>query len=134
GPTDASLLLRLDAPSASPDTDRCNTAPALVPGHTQDVSFVDHLDDIDASCSPGFVDAAWALELDQASDVLLVARFSPGDAGSVGLVGEACGDNDVLGCSRPGADPARVSEQGLAAGRYRVLLESALGLPATITA
>lgn len=134
GPTDASLLLRLAAPSASPDTDRCNTAPALVPGQTQDVSFIDHLDDIAASCSPGFVDAAWALELDEASDVLLLARFSPGDAGSVGLVDEACGENDVRGCSRAGASPARVSEQGLPAGRYRVLLESALGLPATLTA
>ncbi len=134
GPTDASLLLRLAAPSASPDTDRCDTAPTLVPGHTEDVSFVDHLDDIAASCSPGFIDAAWALELDEASDVLLLARFSPGDAGSVGLVAEACGENDVRGCSRAGANPARVSEQGLPAGRYRVLLESALGLPATITA
>jgi hypothetical protein len=134
GPTDASLLLRLAAPSAAPDTDRCDTAPALVPGRTETVSFVDHLDDIEAGCSPGFVDAAWALQLDQPSDVLLLARFSPGDAGSVGLAAEACGDNDVRGCSRPGANPARVSEQGLPAGRSRVLLESALGLPATITA
>ena len=134
GPTEARLLLRVAPPTVAPDTDRCDSAPALVPNQALDVSFVDHLDDIAASCSPGFIDAAWALELSEPSDVLLLARFSTGDAGFVGLVNEACGENDVRECSRAGANPARVSEQGVPPGRYRVLLESALGLPATLTA
>jgi hypothetical protein len=134
GPTLARLGLRVAAPSAAPDTDLCSTAPVLAPNHTEDVSFVDHLDDIAAACSPGFSDAAWSLEVAESSDVLLLARFSGGDAGSVGLVNLACGEDDVRGCSRPGANPARVSEQALAPGSYRVLLESALALPATVTA
>jgi len=134
GPTEARLLLRVAPPTLAPDTDRCSSAPALVAARTLDVSFVDHLDDIAASCSVGFTDAAWSLELSEPSDVLLLARFSTGDVGFVGLVNEACGENDVRGCSRAGANPARVSEQAVPAGRYRVLLESALALPATLTA
>jgi hypothetical protein len=134
GPTLARLVLRLEPASAAPDTDLCSTAPVLVANRTEDVSFVDHLDDIAATCSPGFSDAAWTLELTEPSDVLLLARFSGGDAGSVGLVNLACGEGDVRECSRPGANPARVSEQAVAPGSYRILLESALALPATLTA
>jgi hypothetical protein len=99
-----------------------------------DASFIDHIADIEASCASAFPDAAWTLELTEASDVLLSARFSPGDVGAVALVDEACGEQDARECSRIGNNPGRVSEQGVPAGRYRVVLESARGLPATLTA
>jgi hypothetical protein len=133
-PGDAQLLLQLAPPTAAPATDGCASAPGLVANSTQEASFIDHIADIAASCSPAFVDAAWALELAEASDVLLAARFSPGDVGAVALVQEACGAEDALGCSRTGINPARASEQGVPPGRYRVVLESARGLPATLTA
>lgn len=133
-PGDALLLLELAPPTAAPVTDRCEGAPELTANLTDVTSFVDHIADIEGSCAPAFVDAAWALELTEASDVLLAARFSPGDAGAVALVEEACGAAGVRGCSRVGINPARVSEQGVPPGRYRVVLESARGLPATLTA
>ncbi len=133
-PGDVELLLELSPPTAAPDTDRCETAPELLANRTSQATFVDHIADIDANCAPAFSDAAWALELTETSDVLLTARFSPGDVGAIGLMEEACGVADVRACSRGGINPARVSEQGVPAGRYRVVLESARGLPATLTA
>lgn len=133
-PGDARLLLELGPPTAAPETDRCAGAPELVANRTGEASLVDHIADIDANCAPAFTDAAWALQLAEPSDVLLAARFSPGDVGTVALVEEACGAADVRGCSRVGVNPARVSEQGVPPGRYRVVLESARGLPATLTA
>jgi hypothetical protein len=134
GPTEAQLVLQIGPPTAAPATDRCEGAPALAPNRSEDVSFVDHLNDIAAECSVGFSDAAWELELAEASDVLLLARFSSGDVGFVGLLNAACGEDDARECSRAGMNPARASEQGVPAGRYRVLMESALALPATLTA
>jgi hypothetical protein len=133
-PGDARLLLQLAPPTAAPVTDACASAPAIAANRTQEASFIDHGADIAASCAPAFVDAAWALELTETSDVLLAARFSPGDVGAVALVEEACGAEDTRSCSRTGINPARVSEQGVPPGRYRVVLESARGLPATLTA
>ncbi|MEY2934601.1 MAG: hypothetical protein RL033_5350 [Pseudomonadota bacterium] len=133
-PGDVQLLLELGPPTAAPATDRCSGAPELIANRTQEASFVDHSADIEANCAPAFTDAAWVLELAEPSDVLLSARFSPGDVGAVALVEEACGVADVRGCSRAGVSPARISEQGVPAGRYRVVLESARALPATLTA
>jgi hypothetical protein len=134
GPAEVRVGLTVQAPTPAPDTDQCSTAPALTPNRTEDLSFIDHLDDIAAACSPGFIDAAYTLDLPSSSDVLLVGRFSSGDSGSVGLVQPACALGDVLGCSRPGSNPARASARALGPGRYRALVESAAGLPATLTA
>jgi hypothetical protein len=134
GPSQIGMRLALQPPTPAPDTDQCSTAPELTPNLTEDTSFIDLLDDIAAACSAGYVDAAYSLDLANASDVLLVANFSSNDAGSVGLVNAACGENDVRGCSRRGSTIGRVGAQALAAGSYRALLESALGLPATIIA
>jgi hypothetical protein len=133
GPTQARVALRVQPPSTPPPTDQCSTAPALVVNRTQTVSFIDHIDDIVASCSPGFIDAAYALDVASPSDLLLVGRFSSGDIGSVGVTGADCADENIQDCSRPATNPARVSAQGLAAGSYRVVMESAGGLPATLT-
>jgi len=134
GPTLARVALRVQAPTTPPLTDQCSTAPAIVVNQTQTVSFIDHIDDIVASCAPGFTDAAFAVDLATPSDLLVVGRFSSGDIGSVGITGAACADEDIQDCSRPAANPARVSAQGLAMGSYRVVMESAEGLPATFTA
>ncbi|HKO91126.1 MAG TPA: putative metal-binding motif-containing protein [Polyangiaceae bacterium] len=134
GPTLARLALRVQPPSTPPPTDQCSTAPALVANRTQTVSFIDHVDDIIASCAPGSTDAAFALDLASASDLLLVGRSSAGDVVSLGLTGSACAEEEIQNCSRLSANPARVSAQGLAAGSYRVVMESAEELPATLTA
>jgi hypothetical protein len=134
GPTQARVALRVQPPTTPPLTDQCSTAPLLVVNSTQTVSFIDHIDDIVASCSPGFTDAAFALDVAAPSDLLVMARFSSGDVGSVAVTDAACADEEIENCSRPAANPARVSAQDLAAGSYRVVMESAEGLPATFTA
>jgi hypothetical protein len=106
----------------------------LVPNRTEVLDFEDHDDDIAAGCSPGSLDTARRLDVAAASDVLVVARFSPGDVGAVSLSRPACVESDDLGCTRTGDELARVSRRSLPAGEYRVVTESALGLPATVLA
>jgi hypothetical protein len=134
GPTDVQLTLELRPPSSPPATDQCASAPVLPPNRTESVSFVGHVDDIAAGCIPGRVDAARALELDAVSDVLVVGRFATGDEGSVAIAGPGCRVQDTLGCAQAITSLARISRRGLLAGRYGVIAESVLGLPATLTA
>jgi hypothetical protein len=134
GPTRARLELDVRPPTAAPATDRCEASPTLPLNRTEVVDFQDLDDDIAVGCSPGSVDTARRLDLEGTSDVLLVGRFSPGDVGAVALSPPSCLDADSLGCSRTTEELARVSRRGLPAGEYRVVIESILGLPATVLA
>jgi hypothetical protein len=134
GPTRARLELDVRPPTRAPAIDRCEESPALAPSRTEVLDFEDLDDDIAVGCSPGSLDTARRLDLEGTSDVLLVARFSPGDVGAVTLSAPDCGELDSLGCSRTADELARVSRRGLAAGEYRVVVESLFGLPATVLA
>jgi hypothetical protein len=134
GPTRARLELDVLAPTSAPTTDGCGASPTLARGRTEVLDFEDLDDDIAVGCSPGSIDTARRLDLETTSDVLLVARFSPGDVGAVALSPPSCLASDSLGCSRTTEELARVSRRGLPAGEYRVVIESALGLPATVLA
>ena len=136
GPTVARLSLDVQPATEPPAEDRCASAPPLIPNETLVSSMAGLDDDIAAGCSPGSVDDARRLELSQSSDVLLVARFSPGDVGAVSLTTPECAadDADTAGCTRTTDELARVSRRGLPAGDYRVVTESVLGLPATVLA
>ena len=133
GPTNAQLTLELRPPSSPPPTDQCASAPILPPNRTEATTFVGHIDDIAAGCIPGRVDAARALQLDSASDVLVVGRFAGADEGAVALAGAECRAQDTLACAQAISSLARVSRRGLSAGRYNVVVESAIGLPGTLT-
>lgn len=133
GPTRARLELDVRPPTAAPASESCAAPPALTANQTLVLDFDGHEDDIAVGCSPGSIDTAQRLDLDVTSDVLLVAKFSPGDVGAVALSAPACREADGLGCTRAG-DLARVSRRGLAPGEYRVVTESALGYPATVLA
>jgi hypothetical protein len=134
GPTEVGLSLELRPPSTAPLGDQCSTSPALTANRTEALSFIDHLDDIAAGCSAGSLDTARALDLVAPSDVLLVARFSPGDGGAVALVDAACRVDGALACAQNVGVLARASHSGLLAGQYAVVVESAQGLPATLIA
>ena len=136
GPTRARLSLDVQAPTLAPPEDNCETAPALVANQAQVLGFVGLDDDVAAGCNPGSLDDARRLALGQPSDVLVVARFSPGDVGAVTLATPECSadpTNDA-GCTRTGDELARVSRRALPAGDYRIVTESVLGLPATVLA
>lgn len=132
GPTEVELTLALSPPSAAPPGDQC-PAPGVTMNGTQALSFIEHVDDIGAGCRTGAFDAARSLTLERDADVLLVARFSPGDVGAVSLAGEGCELQSLLGCTETGTGLARVSQRGLLAGPYAAVVESSLGLPATLT-
>ena len=135
GPTRARLSLDARAGTVGPPEDTCVSAPPLAHNQTQALGFTGLDDDIAAGCSPGSLDDARRLDLAQASDVLLVARFSPGDIGAVSLSAPGCSaDPEGVGCTRTTDELARVSRRGLPAGDYRVVTESVLGLPATVVA
>jgi hypothetical protein len=134
GPTRARLALDVRPPTAAPASDTCETSPALTANRTEVLDFDDHEDDIAVGCSPGSIDAARRLDLGVTSDVLLVARFSPGDVGAVALSEPACRTADAVACTRAAGELSRVSRRALAAGEYRVVMESALGYPATVLA
>jgi hypothetical protein len=134
GPTRARLSLDVQPPTVAPPEDTCASPPALTPNQTQPLGFGGLDDDIAAGCSPGSLDDARRLALDQPSDVLLVARFSAGDVGSVSLAPAECPASEVAECSRTADELARVSRRGLPAGEYRVVTESLIGLPATVLA
>jgi hypothetical protein len=134
GPTRARLELDVRPPTAAPASDTCEAPPALAANRTAVLDFDGHEDDIAVGCSPGSIDTARRLDLDATSDVLLVARFSPGDVGAVALSEPACRTADAVGCTPAAGELSRVSRRGVAAGEYRVVMESALGYPATILA
>jgi hypothetical protein len=134
GPTRVRLSLDVGPPTPAPPSDSCAAPPALTPNRTEVLDFENHEDDIAVGCSTGAIDTARRLDVDAASDVLLLARFSPGDVGAVSLSLPACEEDGALGCTRTAEELARVSRRGLPAGEYRVVVESLVGLPATVLA
>lgn len=133
-PTTALVTLELSPPTTPPPDDNCATAPPLAPNKTIDISLAGHQDD-SSLCEPGMVDAAYALDLPEASDVLLVQRISQGDVGAIGLAKPACLDAaDQLVCTLGAPSPVRAAKHAVPAGSYRVVAESALGQPLQVTA
>jgi hypothetical protein len=134
-PTDVKLEVDVSAPTVAPPDETCTGAPRLTPNRTLDVSLLDHTDDVDAKCgASGAIDAAYELDLDVASDVLLVERIADADTGTVSLLGETCDAASSLLCASSSVSPVRISARGVAAGKYRVLAESADGNDVQLTA
>lgn len=133
GPARYPLTLEVRPPSAAPASEQCNSAPPVALNETDSQALEAHVDDIEAGCSPGLVDAARRLVLDAPSDVLVVARFANIDAGSVALAGAACRAEDTRICTRSTTALARVSQRAMPAGEHRIVVESQLGLLTTLT-
>jgi hypothetical protein len=133
-PTTALVTLELSPPTTPAPDDMCGTAPPLAPNTTIDVPLAGHQDD-SSVCLPGMVDAAYALDLTETSDVLLVERISQGDVGAISLALPACSDeSDLLVCESGDDSPVRAAKHAVPAGSYRVVAESALGQPVQVTA
>jgi hypothetical protein len=134
-PTDVQLTLVLAPPTLPPPDEDCTTAPLLPHNTTIDVSLGNHQDDIETGCVPGATDAAYTLELQQASDVLLLARRSKGDTAGVLLSQASCaGPADQLTCGIGQLSPLRGQERNVPAGSYRAVVESVLAQPVQLTA
>ncbi len=133
-PTDALLTLSTGAPTPLPADETCVGAPLLVPGVTTDVPLAGHQDDVDTGCFTGGVDAAYAVELNAPSDVLVVGRYANSDAAAVSLVKPGCTKKDAISCAVGNLSPTRARAHGLLPGSYRVVAESEQGQPMQLTA
>jgi hypothetical protein len=134
GPSDVDVVLQTASPTAAPADETCAGSPSLVPAKTIIADLAAHTDDVNPGCSVGTVDAAYALELSETSDVLLVAELSDSDQGAIALSTPACGSSDVLVCTASSASPVRAAARAVAPGDYRVIVESQLGSRESVTA
>lgn len=130
-----SVTVEVSPPTAPAPDETCVTAPLLAPGVTTDVTFALHQDDIALGCFGSAIDAAYELDLGEASDVLLVQRTSQGDSASVQLSGPACaGSMDLLACGTGAKSPIVVGKRNVPAGGYRAVVESVGGKDQQLTA
>jgi hypothetical protein len=130
-----SVDLELSPPSAPPPDETCSSPPSLTAGITQNVALDHHQDDVPLPCLAGGVDAAYQLDLTEASDVLLVERISAGDSAAVALSLPACAmPSDFLVCGTGVPSPIVRGKRNVAPGSYRVVAKSASGEPEQITA
>jgi Putative metal-binding motif len=135
-PTDVAVTVRASAPTEAPADETCAGAPVITPNRSVPVSLAGHTDDVHYGCAAdGEVDAVYALELAEPSDVLLVERISGPDLGSISLGLPACAaPADVKACSTSYVSPVRASVHGVSAGSYRVVAETTKALPVELTA
>lgn len=128
---DASLIVETAAPTMAPPNQTCATAPAAPSNGQIDIDLGSQEDAIKNGCLGGAPNAAYDLSLAVPSDVLIVARFAPGDLGAVSLNKPTCTPADVLTCVQ-GSTPLRISKRNLAAGDYRIVVADLQGHPSSL--
>ena len=134
-PTDVVVSVELSPPTAPPPDEDCSAPPTAPHNQTIDALLTPHQDDIDLDCLPGAADAAYALELTEPSDVLLLARHSDGDVAAVALAEDPCTAAEVQTCAVDFTQsPERARRRNVPAGSYRVVLESQQNQPMQLTA
>lgn len=133
-PTELLASVQLAPPTTPPPDESCSNAPALPPNTTLSVPLSGHVDDISGTCMLGAPDAAYRLQLDEPSDVLLVERISSSDYGAVSLFGGVCDSQGLLTCEVGSPSPVRASAHNVPAGSYHAVVETMLGNPTQLTA
>ncbi len=134
GPTSVKFQLDVEPPSQAPADGSCDLAPALDPNRTISVSLNDHTDAIAGTCLAGAVEAVYAVDVSEPSDIMLVGRFSRGDNAAVSLFRPRCELSDRLACATSPSSPVRVTHRAVAAGSYRAIIETIAGHPTQLTA
>jgi hypothetical protein len=133
-PTNVAFAVELLPASAVPPDETCATAPTLALNTEVDVALTSHADDVQIGCLAGAPDAAYAVELAQDSDVLLVADVAEQDVGAVSLVRPACAPADVLVCESSSGGPLRAAARKVDSGAYRAVVETATATPVRLAA
>lgn len=132
-PIDASVLVRVAAPTVAPPDQACASAPMLAPNTTVQVDLSAHEDAIKDGCRAGGPTAAYDVSLPVDSDVLVVARFPQTESGAVSFDAPACSTMSRLVCDA-GSTPVRISKRGVPAGDYRAVITDDVGALTTLTA
>lgn len=132
-PSVVQFVVSIAAASSAPDGDLCEQPLDATPWDTLLLDPKSMADDLTLECSNFGRDASYQFELEQASDVLLRARFSDGDRAAVGLSktpsqSDAC-DTEGFTCSASTDGVARVVVHNLPKGTYPAAVESEQGNP-----
>jgi hypothetical protein len=123
---DANLLVEVSGATTPPHDQTCATADPITPNTLVPVDLSNQEAAIADGCYGSNPDAAFALPLANASDVLVVGRFPQSEGGAVSLDGAACDVASSLACIVSGT-PARVAKRNVAPGDYRVVLADSNG-------
>jgi hypothetical protein len=123
--SDVNVILQTSAPTAPPPNGTCAAPPAIAFDSTVTVDLSGY-DEIPTNCLPGGPTAAYALQLSQASDVLLVGRFPTNESGAVSLEDATCSSVGQLACQKD-TTPARVGRRNVPPGNYRALVHDERG-------
>ncbi len=134
GPSDVDVRLELAPVTSAPVDQGCANAEALAPGQSVDLSLADHADAVNTGCLSGAADSSHSLSVTESSDILLVERISSHDTGAVSLATPACTQEARLACGTAATSPVRARAFAVPAGNYRVIAESSLGTPVSLTA
>jgi hypothetical protein len=134
GPAEIELVLDVSEASAQPAGEGCAEPAELSAGATEYAALSERIDAVQSGCLVGAPDQTYALELEERSDVLLVASGSPDATGAVLLAEAQCEENDVLACSSSAASSTlRTVAHGVGPGSLRAVVETALGTPVSLT-
>jgi hypothetical protein len=134
GPSQIDVRVSVMPPGVVPEYEGCDDPPLLASGETRALALETSADSVNPDCLVGAPDATFALELTEASDVLLVGRLSEGDLGGLSLTGPDCSAEQRRACQIGAQSPVRAVSKSVPAGDHRVIAESALGAPMTLTA
>jgi hypothetical protein len=129
---DANVLVETSSPTVAPADQSCSTSPSATINATMNFDLSNHEDAIHDGCMPGGPTASYDVELGNASDVLLVARFPQTEVGAVSFDAPGCATSDRLLCYEA-STPVRVSKRNVPAGSYRAVVVDEAGQQGTLT-
>lgn len=133
GPSDVEIKLSIEPPSEAPADEGCEASEALGEGERL-ISLLDHRDALSTTCLAGAPDATYVIELEERSDVALVARGPSDDRGAVSLFDRTCGAADRLACTTSDEWPLRTVVHGAGPGELKAVVETVFGVEAGLRA
>ena len=129
---DASVLVETSPPTTAPADQSCATSPNATINGTMNFDLSNHEDAIHDGCLAGGPTASYDVTLANPSDVLVIGRFPQTEAGALSFDAPGCTSSDRLLCW-VASTPVRVSQHGVAAGDYRVVVTDEDGEQGTLT-
>lgn len=133
-PSQVEIGLEVLPPSSPDPSEGCAEPPPLSGGVTMPLDLGGRVNSVASPCLPGGLDATFALDLPEPSDVMVVERLSARDTGAVMITPAGCAPDREFACKSSTTSPVRARAFGVPAGSYAVVAESRVGSPIELTA